>query len=59
MLVAFDSLPDHAKVWVYQANRILAETEINEITAYLSEQVNIWESHGSPLQASFKFFYNK
>ena len=59
MLVAFDSLPDDAKVWVYQANRILDETEINEITDYLSEQVSKWESHGSPLEASFKFFYDK
>ena len=59
MLVAFESLPDHAKVWIYQADRILDETETNEITDYLSEQVANWESHGSPLQASFKFFYDK
>lgn len=59
MLVTFDSLPDHAKVWVYQTSRILSETEINDITDYLSEQVANWESHGSPLQASFKFFYDK
>jgi hypothetical protein len=59
MLVTLDSLPDHAKVWVYQTSRILSETEINDITDYLSEQVANWESHGSPLQASFKFFYDK
>jgi hypothetical protein len=59
MLVDFDSLPDHAKVWVYQANRILHETEITEISDYLSQQVASWESHGSPLQASFMFFYDK
>ena len=59
MLVAFDSLPDHAKIWVYQADKILSENEISEITTYLTEQVANWESHGSPLQASFHFFYDK
>lgn len=59
MLVDFETLPDTSKVWVYQANRILLESEIKEISNYLNGQVSIWESHGSPLQASFQFFYDK
>ncbi|MCP9767748.1 hypothetical protein EGI22_07470 [Lacihabitans sp. LS3-19] len=59
MLVDFETLPDTSKVWVYQANRMLLESEINEISKYLNGQVALWESHGSPLQASFQFFYDK
>jgi hypothetical protein len=59
MLVDFETLPDTSKVWVYQANRMLLGSEINEISNYLKTQISIWESHGSPLEASFQFFYDK
>jgi hypothetical protein len=59
MLVDFNSLPDNARIWVYQSDRILNDSEINEISKYLSAQISGWESHGSPLQASFEFFYDK
>lgn len=59
MLVDFNSLPENARVWVYQSDRILNDAEINEISEYLSSQISGWESHGSPLQASFEFFYDK
>ena len=59
MLVPFESLPDHTKIWVYQSKRILSPSEITEITEFLNSKVSNWESHSSPLQASFEFYYDK
>lgn len=59
MLVDFNSLPENARIWVYQSDRILNDSEMGEISQYLSTQISGWESHGSPLQASFEFFYHK
>lgn len=59
MLVDFNSLPENARIWVYQSDRILKDSEMGQISQYLSTQISTWESHGSPLQASFEFFYNK
>ena len=59
MLVDFNSLPENARIWVYQSDRILNDSEMGEISQYLSTQISGWESHGSPLQASFEFFYDK
>ena len=33
MLVDFDTLPDSARVWIYQSNRKIAEQEVVEMKA--------------------------
>lgn len=53
----WQELPSHSRVWIYQADRILSEEEINLIQKKSSEFVTNWSSHGTPLEASIDFFY--
>ena len=54
----YHKYPDTAKVWVYQANRILDEDEVNYIKVVLDEFIANWESHGKLLKASFDVFHD-
>ena len=52
MKVAFNELPDTAKVWVYQLSTKL-NSDQKEIVRELSEVfLDQWESHGIPVQGS-------
>lgn len=59
MLVDFNELPNTARVWVYQANRTLTETEITKISEKLVAFVTNWKRHGDDLKASFKIQYEQ
>lgn len=52
MYVDFDKLPDTARVWVYQANRLLTDSEVKMIERALQPALNQWAAHGQPLLAS-------
>jgi hypothetical protein len=59
MLVDFNTLPDTARVWVYQASRSFTEAEVEEIKEGLNEFVRQWTAHGSDLLASYEIKYNR
>ncbi|WP_080060184.1 hypothetical protein [Spirosoma aerolatum] len=59
MCIDFDKLPDHARVWVYQANRSLASEEVKTIDAMLQTALNQWAAHGEPLLSSAKVIENR
>ncbi|WP_461041691.1 hypothetical protein [Spirosoma harenae] len=59
MYIDFDNLPDHARVWVYQANRALTDSEVNTIQESLQSALNQWAAHGQPLLASAKVVENR
>ena len=59
MKTHFHQLPPHARIWVYQANRNLAEIEVSYIQENLEKQVDNWAAHGAPLLASVKVFYDR
>ncbi|GAB4037634.1 hypothetical protein [Spirosoma gilvum] len=59
MYIDFDKLPDHARVWVYQANRSLTDEEVNAIDASLQTALNQWAAHGEPLLSSAKVIENR
>lgn len=46
------SMPDHARVWVYQADRPLSDQEANQISYELTSFINDWKAHGSDLKAA-------
>lgn len=54
MYVPFDLLPDHARLWIYQADRKLSEAEEQVITEEMSVFCALWVAHGSPLNTSFR-----
>jgi hypothetical protein len=59
MLVEFDKLPKHSRVWIYQSNRRFTQDELIEITEKLTSFVNEWAAHGTGLQAGFELKYER
>ena len=59
MYIPLEQLPDHSRVWVYQANRPLMGTEIEQINSFLKNEMNAWAAHGAPLNASFEIRFNQ
>ncbi|GAB2570064.1 hypothetical protein [Spirosoma areae] len=59
MYVDFDKLPDNARVWVYQANRSLTESEVKTIEKSLQPALSQWVAHGQPLLASAQVIDNR
>ena len=59
MLVDFNELPDHSRIWIYQSNRSFSESEQEEIQNSVSEFLKQWTAHGSDLHAGFEMKYNR
>lgn len=59
MYIAFNELPKSARVWIYQANRELAQEEVEEITAQLILFCDEWAAHGSGLKSSFQILHQR
>ena len=59
MLVPFEDLPLDSKIWIYQSNRKLSDSEIIEIESDLTAFLQSWESHGISLVSSYALKYNR
>ena len=59
MNVAFDHLPPHARVWIYQASRPLTEAELLPLLPRLAAFAEEWTSHGRQLAASAQFLHRQ
>ncbi len=59
MYIPFDELPPQARVWVYQANRLLTEAEQAEMKPLLQAFATDWSSHGNDLQASAELLHDR
>jgi hypothetical protein len=59
MLTDFNKMPPHARVWVYQANTQLTDSQAVMIESYLKLAVEKWVAHGTALLASAKVLHNR
>ena len=59
MLIPFNKMPDHARVWVYQADRNLSDAEMQYIQQSLDVQINNWAAHGEALVGSATILHNR
>lgn len=59
MLVEFNTLPEHSKVWIYQSNRRFTADELELVGAKTSEFLAQWAAHGTGLQAGFELKYER
>ncbi len=59
MYTDFNTLPDHARVWVYQTNRPLTDAEVSAIDDTLQTVLSTWVAHGQPLLASARVIKNR
>ena len=58
MIVGFDNIANDARIWIFQANRIFLQLELEFLEKSISLFLNSWTAHGSQLSASFKIEYN-
>ncbi len=59
MLVDFNTLPENARIWIYQANRSFSKEELGEIGQKLNVFIENWTAHGSDLQAGYVIKYKR
>ncbi len=54
MFVLFDSLPNTARIWIYQSTRKFDTEEMKKISESAITFCEQWTAHGHPLKTSFK-----
>ena len=59
MTVQFSSLPQTARIWIYQCNRSFTLDEIQEISNKLQTFLEGWTAHGANLNAAFEIRYKR
>jgi len=59
MYLPIEQMPDHSRVWVYQANRPFSASEIQAIENYLTPALTQWAAHGAGLNASFEIRFHQ
>ena len=59
MLVEFNTLPESARVWIYQCNRSFTEAELMEIRSDLDVFLETWTAHGNNLKAGYEIKYKR
>ncbi|QSS97304.1 ABC transporter ATPase [Psychroflexus sp. ALD_RP9] len=59
MIVDFNSLPDDARIWVYQSNRSFSEEELSTLKPKIEAFLKDWTAHGKDLSAGYKIPYNR
>jgi hypothetical protein len=55
----FLTMPPHARVWVYQADRSFTETEQEELAVFFNEFVKQWTAHNKQLKATMDLLYGR
>ena len=59
MFVNFDSLPETARIWIYQCNRSFSDSELEEISKKITLFLEGWTAHGADLNSSFEIKYKR
>lgn len=47
------------RIWIYQANRPLNDTEVKTLEMKLADFADRWSAHGKKLKASYEIRYNR
>lgn len=59
MFVPFQSLPDYARIWIYQSNKKLDPKSISILSETLKTFTENWMVHGKPMHASFDIRFDR
>jgi hypothetical protein len=59
MYISFDNLPEHSRIWIYQASRPLNSGDVSIISDELLAFTGEWIAHGIPLKSSFEIRFNQ
>jgi len=53
MFIPFDEMPGHSRIWIYQADRALTQTEQETVSTSLHAFCSGWAAHGHQLLTSY------
>lgn len=59
MIVPFEELPDHARIWIYQSNRPFTPEEVKQLRKEADRFVTQWTAHGKSLKAAYDLPYDR
>lgn len=59
MIVPFNTLPQNARVWIYQSNREFSDKEVIQLSERVEEFLTTWKRHGEDLRASYVIKHNQ
>ena len=59
MQIPFDQMPKNARLWIYQADRILSALEQEKINTLGNQFLANWAAHGSGLKSSMKLLHDR
>ncbi len=59
MNISLNELPDHSRIWIYQAPRPLTTEEREVISAELENFTSDWQAHGKDLFAGYGIFHRR
>ena len=51
--IPFDALPDHARLWIFAADRPLDAGEQHQLTQAVEHGLADWNAHGSPVRWAY------
>ena len=59
MRVDFKNMPDNSRIWIYQSDRDLIESEISMIDDKTTLFLDSWQAHGKDLECSYSIFHKR
>ena len=59
MRVDFKNMPDDSRIWIYQSDRDLIESEISVIDDKTSLFLDSWQAHGKDLECSYSIIHKR
>ena len=58
-IVSLDQLPDHARLWIFAADRQLPASESSRLLAQVDAFLAQWKAHGHPLTVARDWRYDR
>ena len=59
MRVDFKNMPDNSRIWIYQSDRDLIESEMSMIDDKTSLFLDSWQAHGKDLECSYTIIHKR
>lgn len=57
MWVPFEDLPQNSRVWIFQSDRLLSDSERKEIDDKMTSFIGQWYTHGKPMHGTHNIIY--
>lgn len=59
MFLPFEKMPSYSRLWIYQSDRELIDSEVLAITTILTHFIENWQAHGNSLVSSFEVRHHR